>query len=84
MTPAPVTVASVGGREVEKALEPADMLTLVAGVSSEAAEWVTDVKATVAPTLTKESRAAFEVDVGRLDAMSALFQDTPDDLHELL
>ena len=77
-------MASAGGGEVEKALEPADMLTLVAGVSSGADEWVKDVKAAVAPSLTEESRAAFEADVGRLDALSALFQDTPDDLLELL
>ncbi len=84
MTPPPVTVASAGGGELEKALEPANMLTLVAGVSSEADEWVKDVKAAVAPTLTEESRTAFEADIGRLDATSALFQDTPDDLLELL
>ena len=80
----PVVVASASSREVEKTLEPADMVTLVAGVSSEAHEWVKDVKAAVAPTLTNESRASFEADIGRLDAMSALFQDTPDDLLELL
>jgi len=83
-TPPPVTEASAGGGEVENALEPADMVTLVAGVSSEAHEWVKDVKAAVAPTLTNESRASFEADIGRLDAMSALFQDTPEDLLELL
>ncbi len=84
--PPPVAVAngSAGSGEVEKTLEPTDMATLVAGVSAEAAEWVKDVEVAVAPSLTKESRAAFEADVGRLDAMSALFQDTPDDLLELL
>jgi len=80
----PVVVASASSGEVEKTLEPADMVTLVAGVSAEAAEWVKDVEAAVAPILTEESRAAFEADIGRLDAMSALFQDTPDDLLELL
>ena len=80
----PVVVASASSGEVEKTLEPADMVTLVAGVSAEAAEWVKDVETAVAPSLTEESRAAFEADVGRLDAMSALFQDTPDDLLELL
>ena len=79
-----VVVASANSGEIGKTLEPADMVTLVAGVSAEAAEWVKDVEAAVAPSLTKESRAAFEADVGRLDAMSALFQDTPDDLLELL
>jgi type IV secretion system protein VirD4 len=83
MTPPPAIVASAGGGEVERALEAADMLTLVAGVSSEADEWVKDVKAAVAPTLTQESRTTFEADIGRLEAMSALFQDTPDDLHQL-
>jgi len=78
-----ITVANAGG-EVQKALEPANMVTLVAAVSSETDEWVKDVKAAVAPTLTKESRASFEADIGRLDAMSALFQDAPDDLLELL
>ena len=80
----PVVVASASSGEVEKMLEPADMVPLVAGVSAEAAEWVKDVEAAVAPSLTEESRAAFEADIGRLHAMSALFQDTPDDLLELL
>jgi type IV secretion system protein VirD4 len=88
MTPPPPPVAvanaSAGGGEVEKTLEPADMVTLVAGVSAEAAEWVKDVEAAVAPSLTKESRAAFEADLGRADTMAALFKDTPDDLLELL
>jgi type IV secretion system protein VirD4 len=82
--PPPVTVASAGGGEVEKAPEPPDMVALIAGVSAEAAEWVEDLKTAVASTLTGEKRAEFEADVARLGGASALFQDTPDDLHELL
>jgi type IV secretion system protein VirD4 len=82
--PPPVTVASAGGVEVEKAPESADMVALVAGVSAEAAEWVQDLKAAVTSTLAGEKRAEFEADLARLDAASALFQDTPDDLGELL
>ena len=84
ITPPLAIVGSAGGGEVERALEPADMLALVAGVSCEADEWVKDVKAAVTPTLTQESRTAFEADIEQLEAMSALFQDTPDDLLELL
>ena len=82
--PPPVTVASASSGEVEKAPEPADMVALVAGVSAQAGEWVEDLKAAVASTLTGEKRAEYEADVARLEAASALFQDTPDDLHELL
>ncbi len=82
--PPPVTVANAGGGEVEKAPEPADMVALVAGVSAEAAEWVEDFHAAVTSTVTGERRREFEADVARLEAASALFQDTPDDLHELL
>ena len=84
--PPPLVVANagVGDGEVEKALEPADMVALVAGVSAEAAEWVEEVKATVASTLAGEKRAEFDADVARLEAAAGLFQDTPDDLHELL
>jgi type IV secretion system protein VirD4 len=87
-TPPPPRVvaanASVGGGEVEKALEPADMVALVAGVSNEAAEWVEEVKATIASTLADEKRAEFDADVACLEAAAGLFQDTPDDLSELL
>lgn len=82
--PPPVTVASAAGGEVEKAPEPADMVALVAGVSAEAAEWVEDLKAAAASTLAGKKRTEFEADVARLGAASALFQDTPDDLRELL
>jgi type IV secretion system protein VirD4 len=84
--PPPLVVANagVGDGEVEKALEPADMVALVAGVSAEAAEWVEEVKATIASTLASEKRAKFDADVARLEAAANLFHDTPDDLHELL
>jgi type IV secretion system protein VirD4 len=82
--PPPVTVASAAGGEVEKAPEPADMVALVAGDSAEAAEWVEDLKAAAASTLAGEKRTELEADVARLEAASALFQDTPDDLRELL
>jgi type IV secretion system protein VirD4 len=60
------------------------MVALVAGVSAEAAEWVEEVKATIASTLASEKRAEFDADVARLEAAAGLFQDTPDDLRELL
>lgn len=82
--PPPVIVASGGGRDMEKASERADMVALVAGVSSEAAEWVDDVKAAVASAVTGERRAEFEADVARLEATASLFQDTPADLPDLL
>nr|WP_281806077.1 type IV secretory system conjugative DNA transfer family protein [Methylocystis echinoides] len=84
--PPPVSVASVGAGsgEVEKALEPADLMALVAGVNAEATEWVEEMKATIASTLAGERRAKFDADVARLEAAAGLFQDTPDDLHELL
>jgi type IV secretion system protein VirD4 len=86
MTPPPpaVTVASAAGGEMEKAPEPAHVAALVAGVSAKAVEWVEDVKAAVASALTGEKRAELEADAARLEAASALFQDTPDDLRELL
>ena len=61
-----------------------DMVALVAGVSGKAVEWAEDLKAAVASTLAGEKRVEFEADVARLEAASALFQDTPDDLGELL
>jgi type IV secretion system protein VirD4 len=79
-----VTNAGVGDGEVEKAREPADMMALVAGVNAEATEWVEEVKATVASTPASEKRAAFDADVARLETAAGLFQDTPDDLPELL
>jgi type IV secretion system protein VirD4 len=84
--PPPLVVANagVGDGEVEKALEPADMVALVAGVSAEAAEWVEEVKATVASTLADEKRVEFDADVACLETAAGLFQETPDDLHELL
>ncbi|WP_245300311.1 type IV secretory system conjugative DNA transfer family protein [Methylocystis bryophila] len=82
--PPPVTVESAGCGEVEKAPESADMVALVAGVSAEAAEWVEDLKAAVASTFAGQKRAEFESDAARFEAASALFQDTPDDLGELL
>ncbi|QGM99817.1 type IV secretory system conjugative DNA transfer family protein [Methylocystis parvus] len=84
--PPPLVVANagVGGSEVEKVREPVDMVALVAGVSAEAAEWVEEVKATVASTMGGEKQAEFNADVARLDAAADLFQDTPDDLRELL
>jgi type IV secretion system protein VirD4 len=84
--PPPVVVedAGVGGGELEKAGEPADMVALVAGVSAEAAEWMEEVKASIASTLASEKRAEFDADVARLEAAAGLFQDTPDDLCELL
>lgn len=86
MPPPPsITLASAGaGGMVEKTPEPPDMLGLVAAVSSEAAEWVEDVKAAVASCVTGERRAEFEAAVAGLEAAASLFQDTPDDLHELL
>jgi len=42
------------------------------------------LKSAVASTLAGEKRAEFEADVAQLEAASALFQDTPDDLRELL
>ena len=69
--PPPVSGARAGGGEVEKPLEPADMVALVAGVSAEAAEWVKDLKAAVASTVTGEKRAEFEADVARLEARGA-------------
>jgi len=86
MTPPPpaVTVASAAGGEMEKAPEPAHVAALVAGVSAKAVEWVEDVKAAGASALTGEKRAELEADAARLEAASALFQDTPDDLRELL
>jgi type IV secretion system protein VirD4 len=86
-TPPPplVVVANAGGGgEVEKALKPGDMMALVVGVNVEAAEWVEEVKATVASTLAGEKRAEFDADVARLEAATGLFEDTPDDLRELL
>jgi type IV secretion system protein VirD4 len=83
LSPPPVTLTSAGG-EVEKTPEPSDLVALVAGVSSEAAEWVDDVKAAVASAVTREGRTEFEANVARLEAASSLFQDTPDDLSELL
>lgn len=84
--PPPVSVASAGAgsSEVGKALEPADLMALVAGVNAETTEWVEEVKATVASTLAGERRAEFDADVARLGAAAGLFRDTPDDLHELL
>ena len=84
--PPPVIVANagVGDGEVVKALEPADMVALVAGVGAEAAEWVEEVKAAIASTLASEKRAEFDGDVARLKTAAGLFQDTPDDLHQLL
>jgi type IV secretion system protein VirD4 len=84
LPPPPVTAANAGGGEVEKAPEPAHVAALVAGVSAKAVEWVEDVKAAVASALTGEKRAELEADAARLEAASALFQDTPDDLRELL
>jgi len=84
LSPPPVTLTSAGGGEVEKTPEPSDLVALVAGVSSEAAEWVDDVKAAVASAVTREGRTEFEANVARLEAASSLFQDTPDDLPELL
>jgi type IV secretion system protein VirD4 len=57
----------------------------VIGVTAEAAEWVEEVKAaTVVSTLAGEKREEFDADVARLEVAASLFQDTPDDLHELL
>ena len=72
--PPPVTVASAAGGEVEKAPRPADIVALVAGVSSEATEWVEDVQAAAAPTVTGERRAEFEADVARLEAAAVFFK----------
>jgi type IV secretion system protein VirD4 len=82
--PASVASAGVGGVEVERALERGDIVALVGGVNAEAAEWVEEVKAIVVSTLPGESRADFDADVARLEAAADLFQDTPDDLSELL
>lgn len=76
--------AGAGGEREEKAPEAADIVALVIGVTAEAAEWVEEVKATVASTQAGEKRAEFDADVARLEAAASLFQDTPDDLHELL
>jgi len=82
-SPPPVALTNAGDGEVEKAHKPVDMVALVADVSSEAEEWVEDVKAAVASTVTGERRADFEADVERIGAVASLFQDTPDDLHQL-
>jgi type IV secretion system protein VirD4 len=85
-TPAspPVALGNASGGEAEKRPEPTDMVALVAGVTTEARGWVEDLKATVASTLAGEKRKDFDADAVCLEAASALFQDTPDDLHELL
>jgi type IV secretion system protein VirD4 len=80
----PVALTNVGDGEVEKAPKPVDVAAFVADVSSEAVKWVKDVKAAVASTMTGERRADFEADVERLEAVASLFQDTPDDLQQLL
>jgi type IV secretion system protein VirD4 len=78
-----LTLTNAGDGEVENAPKPIDMVTLVADISSEAAEWATDVKAAVASTATGGRQADFEADVKRLEAVASLFQDAPDDLHQL-
>ena len=82
--PPPISGARDGRGEAEKPLEAADIVTLVADVGCEAMEWAKDVKAAVASTVAGEKRAEFAEDVERLEASASLFQDTPDDLHELL
>jgi type IV secretion system protein VirD4 len=82
--PPPVSGARDSGGEAEKPLEAADMVTLVAEVGCEAMEWAKDVKAAVASTVAGEKRAELAADVQRLETSASLFQDTPDDLQELL
>lgn len=64
--------------------DTADMVSLVAGVTSEATEWEREVEAAVAATLPGQKRAEFDADAARLEQASMLFQDTPDDRSELL
>jgi type IV secretion system protein VirD4 len=42
------------------------------------------LQAAATSNLTREKQTEFEADVARLEVASALFQDTPDDLRELL
>jgi len=77
-------VASADGAEVEKAPEPVDMVALVAAVCSEATEWGENVRAAVTSAVTGEKQVEFEADAAHLQSAACLFQDTPDDLCELL
>ena len=84
MAPQPPSASGARGGEGKKPLEAADMVTLVADVGCEATEWAKDVKAAVELTITGQKRAEFAADLERLEESASLFQDTPDDLLELL